>query len=305
MRKVSLKQLRALAAVIRTGTVTAAAAELNVTPPAVTTQIRLMEESVGLPLVERIDNHFQPTQAGLEVLGATKRIDAIFEECTATLDELRGAGRGRVSVGVVSTAKYVAPRAIAAFARSHPEVEIQLIVGNREDIVAALSESTIDIAIMGRPPNRLEVAADVIGDHPHVIVAPPDHPLADVRALAIADLAEETFLVREPGSGTRLLTERVLASLAERQPTFGMQIGSNETIKQAVMAGLGIALISAHTVANELESRRLMTLDVAGLPVIRQWFVVKRADRRLLPAADAFRAFMVEKGGDFLPVTDL
>lgn len=303
MRNASLKQLRALAAVIRTGSVTAAATELNVTPPAVTTQIRLLEESTGLPLVERIDNRFQPTQAGTEVLGATKRIEAIFEECTAVLDTLRGAGRGRVSVGVVSTAKYVAPRAIAAFARDHPDVEIQLIVGNREDTVEALSESTIDIAIMGRPPNRLGVEADVIGDHPHVIVAPPDHPLAGASGLKIADLAEETFLVREPGSGTRLLTERVLAELADKKPAFGMQIGSNETIKQAVMAGLGIALISAHTVANELESGRLVMLGVAGLPVMRQWFVVKRADRRLLPAAEAFRNFMVEKGGSFLPET--
>lgn len=303
MRKASLKQLRALAAVIRTGTVTAAATELNVTPPAVTTQIRLLEEGIGLPLLERIDNIFQPTQAGAEVLGATKRIEGIFEECSAALDEVRGGGRGRVSVGVVSTAKYVAPRAIAAFARDHPNVEIQLIVGNREDTIAALSESTIDIAVMGRPPNRLEVEADVIGDHPHVIVAPPEHLLAGSHALRIADLAEETFLVREPGSGTRLLTEHVLADLTDRKPTFGMQIGSNETIKQAVMAGLGIALISAHTVASELESGRLVMLDVVGLPVIRQWFVVKRADRRLLPAASAFRDFMVEKGGDFLPET--
>ncbi|AXS41975.1 LysR family transcriptional regulator [Breoghania sp. L-A4] len=305
MRNASLKQLRALSAVVRTGTVTAAANELNVTPPAVTTQIRLLEESVGLSLVERVDGAFQPTQAGQLVLGATKRIEAVFEECSATLSALRGGGRGRVSVGVVSTAKYVAPRAIAAFARDHPEVEIQLIVGNREDTIEALSEGTIDIAVMGRPPHRLDVEADVIGDHPHVIIAPPDHPLADATHIAITDLASETFLVREPGSGTRLLTERVLSSLTEHKPTFGMQIGSNETIKQAVMAGLGIALISAHTVANELESGRLVVLDVEGLPVIRQWFVVKRADRKLLPAAGGFRDFMVEKGGSFLPDTGL
>ena len=305
MRNVSLKQLRALAAVVRTGTVTAAASELHVTPPAVTTQMRLLEEAVGMPLVQRSDNLFHATEAGAEVLGATKRIETALAECEASLELLRGLGRGRVAVGVVSTAKYFAPMAIAGFAADHPDVEIRLVVGNRGETVAALADSSIDIAIMGRPPSDFEVEADIIGDHPHIIIVPPDHPLVGQGPIDIAELAEETFLVREHGSGTRQLTERVFAEMKMEAPRYGMEISSNETIKQAVMAGLGIALLSAHTCAMELEAGRLAMLDVIGLPVVRQWFVVKRADRRLLPAAEGFRDFMVDHGAEYLPAPDL
>lgn len=301
MRTATLKQLRALAAVIRTGTVTAAAAELYVTPPAITTQIRLLEEDVGLPLVERRDGVFRATEAGAEVLAATQRIEATLRECEMSLGLLHGLGRGHVAIGVVSTAKYFAPAAIAAFAHDYPDVEVSLVVGNRGETVAALADSSIDLAVMGRPPDEIEVDYDPIGDHPHIIIAAPDHPLAGRARCAVDDLIDETFLVREPGSGTRALTERVLAEMSLAEPRYGMQISSNETIKQAVMAGLGIALISAHTCANELQTGRLASLDIVGLPVMRQWFVVKRGDRKLLPAAGAFRRFMAEQGHRFLP----
>ncbi|MEI2386993.1 LysR substrate-binding domain-containing protein [Breoghania sp. JC706] len=305
MRNVSLKQLRALAAVVRTGTVTAASSELHVTPPAVTSQIRLLEEAAGMPLLERFDNVFHATAAGAELLGATKRIELALAECEASLQLLRGLGRGRVAVGVVSTAKYFAPMAIAGFAGDHPDIEIRLVVGNRGETVAALADTSIDIAVMGRPPSDFPVEADVIGDHPHIIIAPPDHPLVGRGPIDISELSGETFLVREEGSGTRMLTERVLAEMKMEAPRYGMEISSNETIKQAVMAGLGIALLSAHTCATELEAGRLSMLEVVGLPVVRQWHVVKRADHRLLPAAEAFRAFMAERGAEFLPAPDL
>lgn len=300
MRNITLKQLRALDAVARAGTVTAAAAELHVTPPAVTTQIRLLEESAGIPLIERIGDRFHPTDAGRQVLAANARIDSALAECRDALTTLKGLSGGKVSLAVVSTAKYFAPHALGAFGKAHPNIELRLTVSNREDLFTVLRNDAVDIAVMGRPPEDIAVERWVIGDHPHIIVAPPDSPLAGRRGLELADLADQTFLVREPGSGTRMLMERRLAE-AGIEPNIGVEIGSNETIKQAVIAGLGISFISAHTVAAEISDGRLVELDVNGLPEMRQWFVVKRADKRLLPAAEALRAFLVSEGEKFLP----
>ena len=300
LKNVTLKQLRALQAVVRTGTVSAAAASLNVTPPAVTTQVRLLEEAVRMPLLQRIGDRFLPTEAGSIVLEAAARMEAAIDGCIDELEVLQGLGGGKVSLGVVSTAKYFAPHAVGAFARSHPGIDVRLFVGNRQDILKALRDDTVDLTIMGRPPEDLPVEREVLGEHPHIIIAAPDHPLAGAGRIAIADLAAETFLMRESGSGTRMLMERLFAAqgIAVR---IGMEIGSNETIKQAVMAGLGVAFISAHTVAVELADGRLAELAVEGLPVRREWFVVKRSDKRFLPAAEAFHDFLVSEGPSFLP----
>jgi DNA-binding transcriptional LysR family regulator len=174
------------------------------------------------------------------------------------------------------------------------------VIGNREDTIAAFKAGRLDVAVMGRPPEGIEVESALIGDHPQVIIAPPDHPLAKRRAIPPQDIAGETLLMREMGSGTRLLAERFLAKHGI-QPRIGMEIGSNETIKQAVIAGLGIAFISAHTIASEIQDGRLVILDVAGLPEIRHWFVVRLATKRLMPAAGALREFLVAEGRQFLP----
>jgi len=301
MRHTTLKQLRSLAAVIRTGTVTAASSELNVTPPAITAQVKALEDLVGLPLIERVGDRFRPTAAGDEIATTLARIEALLGECSDALAELKEAGSGAVSIGVVSTAKYFAPRAIAAFRKERPRVEIRLMVGNREETLAALRNYEIDLAIMGRPPREFEVEAQVIGDHPQVIVAPPDHPFAGRRAIKPEELAGETFLVREDGSGTRSSFEAFMGEAYVGAPPREIEMASNETIKQAVMAGLGISFISAHTVAFEVESGRLAILDVTGLPIVRHWFMVRRTDKRLLPAALALRQFWATRGADFLP----
>ncbi|MFZ5608741.1 MAG: LysR substrate-binding domain-containing protein [Pseudomonadota bacterium] len=304
MRHVTLKQLRALAGVLRCGTLSEAARQLRVTPPAVSLQLRLLEESVGLPLIDRTGDGPRPTQAGKEILLAIDRIETALGECRDALEALKSLDGGRVAVGVVSTAKYFAPRALAAFAKSHPRMDIRLSIGNRQETIAALESYRLDIAIMGRAPEGIAVADAVIGPHPHIIIGPPDHPLTKRRRLALEDLASETFLLREMGSGTRMLMERLFASHGLK-PKIGMEIGSNETIKQAVMAGLGVALISAHTVAAEIEDHRLSPFDVLGLPLMRKWFVVRRADKRMLPAAQALWDFLHDNGARYLPTLDL
>jgi DNA-binding transcriptional LysR family regulator len=300
MRHVTLRQLRTFAEVLRCGNYAAAAQALHLTPPAVTLQMRELEEKAGMPLLERSNSRLEATEAGREVAAAARRIELAICECVEALAALRGLKGGHVSIGVVSTAKYFAPHALGAFARAFPSVEVRLEVGNRSAIVSALEENTLDLALTGRPPEHLELEKAPIGEHPHVIVARPAHEHAGRRRLPASVLADETFLVRESGSGTRILMERFLAE-ARVTPRIGMEMSSNETIKQAVMAGLGIAFLSAHTVAAELSDGRLVMLDIVGLPVVRQWFIVRLARRRLLPAAQALRQFLIDEGAKFLP----
>ncbi|CAH2601915.1 HTH-type transcriptional regulator CbbR [Rhodovastum atsumiense] len=300
LRGVTLKQLRAFAAVIRTGTVAGAADVLAVTSPAVSQQLRQLEEGLGVPLAERTAGGMRATAAGQEVLGALGRIEAALADCMGAIDALRGMQGGRVVVGAISTAKYFVPRALAAFMRSQPGVDIRLLVGNRSDIIGALRDLEIDIAVMGRTPEDFPVVRAVIGPHPHVLIAPPDHPLAGAGRISLSALAGETILLREAGSGTRELLRTLLAG-AGLDPGMGMEMGSNETIKQAVMAGMGVALLSAHTVAAELADGRLVALDLPGLPVLRQWYVVRSREKRLLPPAQALWDHLAAHGAAFLP----
>lgn len=305
MRNLTLKQLRAFSAVVRTKSVAAAAAQLHVTPPAITTQLRLLEEDVGTPLINRRGKNFVLTQAGVEVLAAVSRINAALEECATAISAIDAGTRGKVSVGVVSTAKYFAPKIIAEFAKSYDSIDVQLIVGNRREIIEALNDYEIDCAIMGRPPEFDGINRTILGDHPHLFIAPPEHPLAQLRNIPLNRLPGENILIREHGSGTRLLLETMFAELGipVGETTFGMEIWSNETIKQSVMAGLGISFISGHTVAREVEAGLLIILDVVGMPRIRQWFVVRQHDKRMTPASIKFYEFMLNHGKKFLPKT--
>jgi len=300
MRLTTLRQLRGLVAIADNGTISAAARELNLTPPAVSLQLRELEKAAELPLFERIDQRFELTHAGHEVLEVAKRMERLLRECDQTLDSLRGVDRGYISIGVVSTAKYFVPSVLAAFKKEYPQVKIQLQVGNRDSILAALESLELDFVISGRPPTSFEVESQCIGPHPQVIIAAPDHPLADNKKVKLQELSDETFLLREPGSGTRGMADQLLTD-AGLDPQSALEFGSNETIKQAVIAGLGIALISSHTVAAELQDKRLTTLNIDGLPEDRFWFIVRHAKKRLLPSSLALWDLFVESGSEFLP----
>jgi LysR family transcriptional regulator for metE and metH len=300
VRELTIRQLRALATVQKTRSVTAAADQLNLTQPAVTLQLRNLQALAGLPLIQRTSDGMLLTDAGQEVLALCERVEAAIADCGTSLEMIAGKTAGRISIGAVSTAKYFVPFAIFGFSKLYPNVDIKLTIGNRQETSAALRGYELDFAIMGRPPMGIDMDVRLIGDHPHVIVAPTAHRLARKPRLALADLANETFLMREPGSGTRGLMEQLFDTAGVR-PNIGMAMSSNETIKQAVIAGLGIAFISAHTVATELDERRLVTLDVEGLPVVRQWFVLSRKDKVLMPPARAMLEFLSANGAQFLP----
>ncbi|NEU13452.1 LysR family transcriptional regulator [Methylobacterium sp. BTF04] len=305
MRNLSLKQLQAVAAVARLGTMTRAAQELNVTSAALYARIRQLEEEAGLLLFDRTPTGLKPTDAGREMLWAIDSINTVLETCADRLEILKGGSGGRVAMGVVSTAKYFAPGIISGFLAGHPAVEINLAVGNRSHMVETLRNYEIDFAIMGRPPRDFAIEAELFGPHPIVLIAAPSHPFAGRSGLTRADLAQESFLVREEGSGTRTVFEEFMNGIMIKRARLGIDAGSNETIKQAVMAGLGIALISAHTVAAELASARLVLLDVQGLPIRRDWYAVRRADKVLGPAAAAFWDYVVKDGGRWLPQSAL
>jgi DNA-binding transcriptional LysR family regulator len=305
MRNVTFRQLKALTAIGHEGKIVSAAKVLGRTPPAVTLQLQQLETELGCTLFDRTSSGLRPTDAGTVVLETAGQIWSLFDACDERLAALKGMTAGHLSVGVVSTAKYFSPRLIAAFAKSHTGVQIRLSVGNREEIVELLGDFDIDVAIMGRPPKTMPVDAIAFGDHPLVVVAPPEHRLAGRHVIPKAELAEEVFLMREEGSGTRTSMERYMGDAPLNTGSLRIEMGSNETIKQAVMAGLGIAFISAHTIEAELESGRLVTLDIQGLPVQRKWFAVHRQDKALTPTVAAFMDFLREEGESFLPAREL
>ncbi len=300
MKNLTFKQLRALKSVALTGSVTAASEELAVTPPAVTLQIQQLEEQVGLPLLERGRNGFRLTEPGKVIFELAKQLEEQLRQAEESIYNLRGVEGGRIRIGVISTAKYFMPKAIAAFLRDHLEIQLDLKVGNRQEIVSGLRSASFDFAIMGRPPEGLAVISEVIGDHPHVFISSPLHSLSSIKNITLEKLTNETPLLREQGSGTRMLLHRFLTE-QKIEWRKGMEMGSNESIKQGVMAGLGISFISAHTIAAEVEEGRLAVLDVAGTPLIRHWYLVRLQEKKLLPASLAFWEFLKKSCRDFLP----
>lgn len=301
-KAITLKQLRALSAIVDAGSITAAAGALHVTPPAVSTQLRGLEEVVGAQVLNRgPDGRISLTPVGEELLATVRQIETSLELCFERVTALRKGLAGYVSIGVVSTGKYFAPGLVAQMKRIHPEIEIGLKVGNRGGTMEMLARGEVELAIMGRPPQEPPNAYDVLGDHPYILIAAPEHPLVAKDPVSPEDLLKETFLTREEGSGTRILMTRYLDRIGEGAAYRSIEMGTNETIKQAVMAGLGVALISAHTIVPELEAGRLKILKLEGTPIIRQWYLIRLQDRELSPVAAAFREFLLELKGAYLP----
>lgn len=290
----TLRQLELFSAVARCKSLTRAAEEVHLTQPAVSMQVRQLEESLGLPLFEPEGRGIRLTEAGREFAGHVEEVLERVENLDEIAARWRGVRTGRVRLGVVSTAKYFVPKLLGQFLRSHPGIDFRLSVHNREEILRELSGNTVDLVIMGRPPEEIECTATPFAPNLLGIVAAPEHPLSRRRRMELAELSEEPFIVREPGSGTRAAMERVFAAHRAKFQT-SMEMASNETIKQAVIAGLGLGFLSLHTVRHELATGRLVLLDVVGLPVRRQWYLVQRASRRLVPAAEEFGAFLVRE----------
>jgi DNA-binding transcriptional LysR family regulator len=295
MKNATLRQLKVFETVARHLSFTRAARELHLTQPAVSTQVKQLEEHAGLPLFEQLGKRIYLTRAGSELLDHSRAIIQKFREAEEAMQQLKGIPGGKLNVTVISAGDYFFPHLLAAFAKRHPGVALGLTVVNRAELLRQMAENMLDLGIIVRPPDDPDVVAEPFSPHPYVVVAMPDHPLAGRRRIPLARLAQERFVVREKGSETWIAMERAFGAwLAKLNIT--MEIGSTETIKQAVMAGMGISFLSAHTVALERRVGHLVILDVQGFPLMQSWYVVHRREKRLPPAATAFKAFLVEEG---------
>ncbi len=300
MKGVTLRQLRVFSAVARHLSFGKAAEELHLTPPAISMQIKELEEQVGLPLFDRGGRSVALTVTGEYLLVYVRKILATLKDAEDAVARLSGLQTGRLTIGMVSTAKYFVPRLMARFRAEHPGIEVRLAIGgNREQLVALLQANEVDLAIMGRPPRELATRAEPFAVHPHVIVTPPDHPLVKAGHAPAAALADYEFLIREEGSGTRAAMEKFFAD-HRLAPRVAMEMTSNETIKQAVMAGMGISFLSLHTIGLELKAGLIAVPDIEGLPLAKRWYIVNTLAKTLSPAAEAFRYFMLEEAERYL-----
>ena len=300
MRNVTLRQLRVFAAVARHLSFGKAAEEMHLTPPAVSMQIKELEEHVGLPLFDRGGRSVALTVTGEYLLVYVRKVLATLKDAEDAVARLSGLQTGRLTIGMVSTAKYFVPRLMARFRAEHPGIEVRLAIGgNREQLVALLQANEVDLAIMGRPPRELATRAEPFAVHPHVIVTPPDHPLVKAGHAPAAALADYEFLIREEGSGTRAAMEKFFAD-HRLAPRVAMEMTSNETIKQAVMAGMGISFLSLHTIGLELKAGLIAVPDIEDLPLAKRWYIVNTLAKTLSPAAEAFRYFMLEEAERYL-----
>jgi DNA-binding transcriptional LysR family regulator len=296
MRRLTLRQFRVFEAVARNLSFSRAAEELHLSQPAVSMQIRGIEAILGMPLTEQLGKKIYLTDAGREVLYASQAITARLDDLQHNLAQLRGLDSGNLRLAVTSTVNAVATGILARFRGSHPGVAVHLDVSNRAEVLDLLASNRIDLAIMGQVPAELELSATRFMDNPLVVIAPPDHPLTGKRKVTLERVAAESFLVREAGSGTRAAMERFFAARG-LEIRSSMEMSSNEAIRQAVQAGVGLGILSRQTLEMELALKRLAVLNVEGFPIMRHWYVVHRADKRLSPVAQAFKAFVLESAG--------
>lgn len=295
MLHLTLRQLQVFDAVARHLSFSRAARELHLTQPAVSMQVRLLEESVGLPLFEQLGKRIYLTEAGREMQQYGQNIATQLREAEAVFEQMKGLEHGELRIAVASTANYFATQLLSRFCQCHPGVEVHLEVSNRADLLLALEQNRIDLVIMGQPPEGYDLEAASFMENPLVLIASPRHALAGRHGLGVEALANETLILREPGSGTRSATERFFQAHG-MVPRSGLVMNTNEAIKQAVQADMGLAVVSLHTVTLELQAQQLVVLDVRGFPLRRNWFVVHRRLKRLSPVAQAFKTFLLAEG---------
>lgn len=298
LRHGTLPQLRVFEAVARLGSYTRAAEELHVAQPTVSVQIKKLTSTVGVPLLEQVGKQVHVTGAGRELYRACTEIFGVFSGVERSFANQRGLKAGSLRVAVTSTGKYLAPRLLAAFVKTHPGLEIALHVGSWRDIVTRLAQNSDDLYILGNPPGEAEVVVQRILPNPFFVFARADHPLADARDIPFEDIATEPLLVREPGSGTRQVMERAFADHGLK-PRVVMEVASDEGIREAVMAGAGIAILSRHALGLEAPTG-VVALDVRGFPVESHWYVAYPLGKYTSPIAQAFLDFVRHHARDLV-----
>jgi len=299
LKNATFRQLRVFNAVARHLSFAKAAETLHVSAPAITMQIKELEAAVGMPLFERQGRKVSLTTSGEYMLVYARKMLALLKDAEDAAARLQRIETGKLTIGMVDTTTYFIPALLSQFLKEHEGIELVLNVGNRHDLVQWLNNSEVDIAIMGRPPSEMSTRSEPFAANPLVFVASPEHPLASESGLRAEDLRQQSFIVREQGSGTRTAMEAFF-NQARFQPRFTMELQSNDAIKQAVKANLGLSFLSQHTIALELQTKQLCILDVNGTPTVRAWNVVHMLSKMLSPAAEAFRYFILEHAETYL-----
>lgn len=297
---VTFRQLKVFEAVSRNLSYTSAARELHLTQPAVSMQVKQLEEHVGLPLLQKIGKIIHLTEAGKEMYQYARNAARELNEMGEIIEQFKGLKKGRLEVTVATTANAFATRMLSKFNKQYEGSTISLNVTNRERLLLQLAENEKDIAIMGRPPDNAELVTEAFADNPLVVIAAPNHPLIAKQPIPLYMLQDQSFVVREQGSGTRTAMQRFFSE-HDINVTLSMEMNENEAIKQAVQAGMGLGVVSTHTIELELETKRLVILDVEDFPIMRHWYLVHRKEKRLSPITQAFKEFVLNEGRNLIP----
>lgn len=299
MKHATLRQLKVFEAVARLLSFSRAAEELHLTQPAVSTQVAKLEEHAGNVLFEQFGKKIFLTPAGAELLQISRAIIQQFEAAENAMMQFKGVSGGKLNVGVISAGDYFFPRLLVEFASRHRGVTLNFTVHNREGLLTHIAENLTDLAIMVRPPTDLDTLNQAFAPHPYVIVAAPTHPLVGVKGIPLKRLMREPFVVREKASDTWHSMEEGFGRELDHI-NIAMEIRSTETIKQAVIAGMGVSFVSAHTISQEMKAGSLCVLDVEGFPLMLNWYVVHRRTKRLPPVAQAFKDFLLSDGASLI-----
>ena len=296
---ITFRQLEVFEVVARLLSYTKASKELHLSQPAVSMQIKQLEENTGIPLLEQVGRKTYLTEAGREMYHYSRTIAHQMEEVGEVFEQLKGLKSGRLEITVATTANAFATRMLSRFNKKYEGSTVSLDVTNRERLLQQLADNEKDIAIMGRPPEDADLVTEAFADNPLVVVAAPDHPLVGKQPIPLYMLQDQTFVVREKGSGTRTAMQRFFEE-HNLSITSSMEMNENEAIKQAVQAGMGLGVVSVHTIELELETNRLVILDVADFPIMRHWYLVHRKEKRLSPITQAFKDYVLSEGRNLI-----
>jgi DNA-binding transcriptional LysR family regulator len=304
MRSVTFRQLRVFTEVARQLSFSRAAEALHLSPPAVTMQVKELEGHVGMPLFERQGRNVQLTMGGEYFLVYAKRLLSTLKDADNVMARFKGVETGVLTIGLISTAGYFLPQLLASFQAEHPGVDVRLdVTRDITKLMARMHSNEIDLAVMGRPPKEYAMRAEPFAGHPMVFVCPPGHPLLGVGHPPLTALMNHPIIARETGSEIREVLDAYLKQ-HQMAPRIGMEIASNETIKAAVLAGLGIGFLSLHAVGPEVRSGMLRIVDFEDTPLMRTWNIVNEASKVLSPAAEAFRYFVLEHAETLMGTQD-
>ncbi len=285
---ITFRQLRLFLALADTGSVSGAAKVMHVTQPTASMQLREITEAVGLPVYELVGKRIHLTEVGLALAATAREMARAWESFEQEVDGLKGLSRGKLRLAVVSTAKYFMPRLIGAFCRQYPEIDLSLEILNRDGVVQRLSQNRDDLYIMSMPPAHMDLSDEVFMPNPLVVIAPTQDPLARQGRLTLQDLAGRRFILREQGSGTRMAVDQHFKRIRFR-PDIGLELGSNEAVKESVAGGLGIGVVSRHALHGHEKENGVRIMDVEGFPLPSVWHIVHPAGKKLSPAAQAFK----------------